>query len=129
MHLPSYTQVNAALAQAFDFSGGSTASARESDLPVFRTTGRRRRWRPGQGSATWGRRHTLEPSLMNSLAANRTAARPPVLSQKPTAHCSFVEDLNWPAAQPTPTKKTPRPTEMWVPGPNGQWEGVTPTLQ
>ena len=43
--------------------------------------------------------------------------------------CSFVEDLNWPAVQPTPGKKAPRPTEMWVPGPNGQWEGVTPTLQ
>ncbi len=66
---------------------------------------------------------------MNSLAANRTAARPPVLLQGPAKRCSFVEDLNWPAAEPKPTKKPARPTEMWVPGPNGQWEGVTPTLQ
>ena len=66
---------------------------------------------------------------MNSLAANRTATRPPLLSRGATRRCSFVEDLNWPAPQPTPGKKPPRPTEMWVPGPNGQWEGVTPTLQ
>ncbi len=66
---------------------------------------------------------------MNSLAANPTAARAPALSRDRTVRCSFVEDLNWPAFQPTPVKKTPRPTEMWVPGPNGQWEGVTPTLQ
>ena len=66
---------------------------------------------------------------MNSLAANRTAARPPSLPLDRPVRCSFVEDLNWPAVQPPPGKKTPRPTEMWVPGPNGQWEGVTPTLQ
>ena len=66
---------------------------------------------------------------MNSLAANRTAAHAPVPSPGGTARCSFVEDLNWPAAQPTPVKKAPRPTEMWVPGPHGQWEGLTPTLQ
>ncbi len=65
---------------------------------------------------------------MNSLAANRTV-RPPVLARRLDKLCSFVEDLNWPAAQPTPDRKTPRPTEVWVPGPNGQWEGVTPTLQ
>ena len=66
---------------------------------------------------------------MNSLAANRTAARPPSLSPGQARRCSWVEDLNWPAARRTPDKKAPRPTEMWVPGPNGQWEGVTPTLQ
>ena len=66
---------------------------------------------------------------MNSLAANRTTARPPVLARSLDRLCSFVEDLNWPAAMPVPDKKTQRPTEMWVPGPNGQWEGVTPTLQ
>jgi hypothetical protein len=66
---------------------------------------------------------------MNSLAANRTATRPPLPSPGSPKRCSFVEDLNWPAAQPTPDKKSRRPTEMWVPGPNGQWEGVTPTLQ
>jgi hypothetical protein len=66
---------------------------------------------------------------MNSLAANRTAARPPILSSGPAPRCSYVEDLNWPAARPTPERRAPRPTEMWVPGPNGQWEGVTPTLQ
>ncbi len=66
---------------------------------------------------------------MNSLAANRTAARPPLLSRGAARRCCFVEDLNWPVPQPTPDKKPPRPTEMWVPGPNGQWEGVTPTLQ
>jgi hypothetical protein len=66
---------------------------------------------------------------MNSLAANRTAARPTVLSAGRVRRCSYVEDLNWPAERPTPGKKAPRPTEMWVPGPNGQWEGVTPTLQ
>ena len=64
---------------------------------------------------------------MNSLAANRTASRP--LPMGPARRCSYVEDLNWPAAQPTPEKKAPRRTEVWVPGPNGQWEGVTPTLQ
>jgi hypothetical protein len=66
---------------------------------------------------------------MNSLAANRTAARPPTLSPSVAKRCSYVEDLNWPAARPKPGKKAPRPTEMWVPGPNGQWEGVAPTLQ
>jgi len=66
---------------------------------------------------------------MNSLAANRTAIRPPVFVRGLDRHCSFVEDLNWPAARPSPDKKTPRPTEVWVPGPDGQWEGVTPTLQ
>ncbi len=66
---------------------------------------------------------------MNSLAANRTAARPPVSMRGADRHCSFVEDLNWPAARPSPDKKPQRPTEVWVPGPNGQWEGVTPTLQ
>ena len=65
---------------------------------------------------------------MNSLAANRTI-RPAVLARGLDRHCSFVEDLNWPGAQPTPDKKPTRPTEVWVPGPNGQWEGVTPTLQ
>jgi len=62
---------------------------------------------------------------MNPLAANRTASRLP----PPPQRCSFVEDLNWPAARPTPDKKPRRPTEVWVPGPNGRWEGVTPTLQ
>ena len=65
---------------------------------------------------------------MNSLAANRTAAR--TLPARGSAkRCSYVEDLNWPAARPTPDKKPARPTEVWVPGPNGQWEGITPTLQ
>ena len=66
---------------------------------------------------------------MNSLAANRTTARPSPLGRGLDKHCSFVEDLNWPAATPVPGKKPARPTEVWVPGPNGQWEGVTPTLQ
>jgi len=65
---------------------------------------------------------------MNSLAANRTAVRPPV-SKGLAQRCSFVEDLNWPSTPTPPGRKTQRPTEMWVPGPNGQWEGVTPTLQ
>ena len=66
---------------------------------------------------------------MNTLAANRTNARPLPLGRGLGKHCSFVEDLNWPAARPIPEKKVPRPTDVWVPGPNGQWEGVTPTLQ
>jgi len=66
---------------------------------------------------------------MNPLAANRTAARPPALSRGPRQQLSFVEDLNWPGARPVPDRKTPRPTAVWVPGPNGNWEGVTPTLQ
>ena len=66
---------------------------------------------------------------MNSLAANRTNVRPLPSSRGAAKHCSFVEDLNWPAHQPTPDRKPQRPTEVWVPGPNGQWEGVTPTLQ
>lgn len=66
---------------------------------------------------------------MNPLAANRTVVRPAVFARSLDRLCSFVEDLNWPGAQPTPDKKSPRPTEVWVPGPNGQWEGVTPTLQ
>jgi hypothetical protein len=66
---------------------------------------------------------------MNSLAANHTATRPLPPGHGPAKHCCFVEDLNWPAARPTQDKKPPRPTEVWVPGPNGQWEGVTPTLQ
>ena len=66
---------------------------------------------------------------MNSLAANRTARRPLPVPNGLARHCSFVEDLNWPASPTPPGKKAPRPTEMWVPGPNGQWEGITPTLQ
>jgi hypothetical protein len=66
---------------------------------------------------------------MNSLAANHTVVRPPLFDRGLDSRCSFVEDLNWPAVPPAPDKKTPRPTEVWVPGPNGQWEGVTPTLQ
>ena len=62
---------------------------------------------------------------MNSLAAIRTVVRAAPLPPR----CSCVEDLNWPAARPLPDKKPARPIEMWVPGPNGQWEGVTPTLQ
>ncbi|MBW8757098.1 MAG: hypothetical protein JF586_05765 [Burkholderiales bacterium] len=65
---------------------------------------------------------------MNPLAANRTAA-PPLPLPPGAKHCGFVEDLNWPAHMPTPDRKPARPTEVWVPGPNGQWEGVTPTLQ
>ena len=42
---------------------------------------------------------------------------------------SFVEDLNWPAPNPAPDRKPVRPTEVWVPGPNGQWGVVVPTLQ
>ena len=66
---------------------------------------------------------------MNSLAANRTAVRPKVSFPAWPVRCSYVEDLNWPAAQPLPGKKAPRPPEMWVPGPNGLWEGVTRTWQ
>ena len=80
-------------------------------------------------SATWGRRRILEPLSMNPLAANRTTARPAVPSKGVRQYLSFVEDLNWPAMQRVPDRKAPRPTEVWVPGPNGQWEGITPTLQ
>lgn len=67
---------------------------------------------------------------MNSLAANRTASPATHVSKgRPPIRCSFVEDLNWPAPKPTPGKKAPRPTDVWVPGPNGQWEGVTRPLQ
>ena len=66
---------------------------------------------------------------MNSLAANHTAAVPSPLSRGIAQHCSFVEDLNWPGAQPTPDRKPARPTAVWVPGPDGNWEGVIPTLQ
>ena len=65
---------------------------------------------------------------MNPLAANRTVIRP-LPPHGRAQRCSYVEDLNWPAARPTPDKKPARPTEVWVPGPNGQWEGITPTLQ
>ena len=64
---------------------------------------------------------------MNPLAANRTA-RPLIPMRGREFSCSFVEDLNWPSSRPVPDKKAPRPTEMWVPGRNGQWDGVTPTL-
>ena len=66
---------------------------------------------------------------MNSLAANRTVARPLPSTQGLAKRCSFVEDLNWPAARPAPDKKAPRRPEVWVPGRDGQWEGITPTLQ
>ena len=66
---------------------------------------------------------------MNSLAANRTTARPLPAMAGAAKHCSFVEDLNWPVPHPAPDRKPVRPTAVWVPGPNGQWEGVTPTLQ
>jgi hypothetical protein len=71
----------------------------------------------------------LELLSMNPLAANRTAARPRQPPPGAAKHCSFVEDLNWPALMPPPDRKPARPTEVWVPGPNGHWEGVTPTLQ
>jgi len=65
---------------------------------------------------------------MNPLAANHTVRPLPPI--RPVAQrCSFVEDLNWPAAVPTPDKKPARPTEVWVPGRNGQWGGIAPTLQ
>jgi hypothetical protein len=66
---------------------------------------------------------------MNSLAANRTVVRAVPPPPGRLHALSYVEDLNWPAARPVPDKKPARPTEMWVPGPHGQWEGVTPTLQ
>ena len=66
---------------------------------------------------------------MNPLAANRTAVLPLPLGRGVAKHCSYVEDLNWPAARPAPGKKRTRPTDVWVAGPNGQWEGLTPTLQ
>jgi len=66
---------------------------------------------------------------MNPLAAIRTAIPPRCLVPEAAQRCSYVEDLNWPTARPTPDKTPPRRTEMWVPGPNGRWEGVTPTLQ
>ena len=66
---------------------------------------------------------------MNPLAANRSTTRPLPLPLGAAKHCSFVEDLNWPAPRTTPDRKPHRPTEMWVPGRNGQWDGVRPTLQ
>jgi len=66
---------------------------------------------------------------MNPLAANRTAAHPLPAPQGPARRCFHVEDLNWPAIWPTPGKKAPRPTGLWMPGPDGRWEDVTPTLQ
>jgi hypothetical protein len=66
---------------------------------------------------------------MHSLAAIRTARQPPVIAERAGMRCHDVEDLNWPAFLPVPDKKTPRRTEMWVPGPNGQWQGTVPTLQ
>jgi len=66
---------------------------------------------------------------MNSLAANRTVARPLPAAARAAKLCSFVEDLNWPVPRQTPDRKPVRQTEVWVPGPNGQWEGVMPTLQ
>jgi hypothetical protein len=66
---------------------------------------------------------------MHSLAAIRTARHPPVVAECAGLRCQDVEDLNWPAFQPVPDKKTPRRTEMWVPGPNGEWQSTVPTLQ
>jgi hypothetical protein len=66
---------------------------------------------------------------MNSLAAIRTTPPRRAVAPGVAQRCSYVEDLNWHAAWPRPAKKAPRRPEMWVPGPNGQWEGVTPTLQ
>jgi hypothetical protein len=66
---------------------------------------------------------------MNSLAANRTTPSRRAVGPGAAQRCSYVEDLNWPAAWPTPGKKAPRRVEMWVPGPDGHWECVTPTLQ
>ena len=42
---------------------------------------------------------------------------------------SFVEDLNWPGALPPKDRKPRPPVEVWVPGPDGGWEGDAPTLQ
>ena len=70
-----------------------------------------------------------EPLSMNPLAANRTAARPQPPRPGIARRCSFVEDLNWPVPHPVPDRKPARPTDVWVPGPNRLWEGVTPTLQ
>ena len=70
-----------------------------------------------------------EPPPMTPLATNRTAARPLPPRRGIDRRCSFVEDLNWPAPDPVPGRKPTRPTDVWVPGPNGQWEGVPPTLQ
>jgi hypothetical protein len=66
---------------------------------------------------------------MNPLAANRTARPSLPTAGRVVKDCNFVEDLDWPAAPPTPDRKPRRPTGVWVPGRNGQWEGVTPTLQ
>jgi hypothetical protein len=70
---------------------------------------------------------------MNPLAANRTGrrdARPPVVRAEAALPMqrAFVEDLDWPAPWSPPDKKAPRPTTMWVPGPN-DWEGTAPTMQ
>ena len=65
---------------------------------------------------------------MNCLAAK--PARLPAARRVPTKRCSFVEDLNWPSTRERDDpKKNMRRTETWAPGPNGGWEGVTPTLQ
>ncbi len=67
---------------------------------------------------------------MNRIAAIRTGPTGHVAATVPRLGrgCSFVEDLNWPAPEPAPQRKTPRPTELWAPGPLDSWEGVTPTL-
>ncbi len=67
---------------------------------------------------------------MNPLAAIRTVAHPLPQPRQPAARCAFVEDLNWPSATPAPDrKKSPRPTDVWVPGPDGFWRSTPPTLQ
>ena len=66
---------------------------------------------------------------MNRIAAIRTGRQVPPLAPDREHRCSFVEDLNWPAANPGTPTKPPRPTEVWVPGRYGQWQDGVPTIQ
>ena len=66
---------------------------------------------------------------MNRIAAIPTGRRAQPPTRVAAARCSFVEDLNWPGPPPVPDKKAPRPTQVWVPGPDGEWQGSVPTLQ
>lgn len=66
---------------------------------------------------------------MNRIAAIPTgrAVRPP--NPATDARYSLVEDLNWPVPAPERRRQPPRPAVVQVPGPNGEWAGIAPTMQ